>query len=660
MNTMHTYPGVRAVHKGPTPGTVRDAFRIRRMPLQWFRGIGSAVAAGVPTLVGALTGHLDYGLCASIGGFAFLYVGSETYRQRAIKLACVALGLSLTFGLGSLSAATPWLMVLLFGLIGALAVFGFGAFQMAGPSAMFFILTFSVGTSLPYDLHALPLRTLLVLTGGAFAWMVGMSGWLLRPHGPETKAVAGAYRSLAAFADAIGTDLYPEKRYQAAVQLRAADAAVSGGELRWRRNYGPTLRLMALTRKANEMFMAAVEISLDRQAAKVPEGTAASLLSIADRLQHPQQEMQQPKAAADIPNGHVRRLSRLLNEAAAICLGEDAGRGTAEEVTLPPSFSLRRLLSGALNPHSALLHTSLRYGIVIAVAAAVAYSLDLNRSYWVPLSCTAVMLGTTVLGTAHRAIQRTAGTVVGLFLGAFILSLRPEGIYISLSMAVLQFIIELIYLRNYALAVIFITPSSLLIAESSHPDMAVSFFISARLTDILIGSAIGIIGMLLLWRRASSSKLPRALAGVIRMEGKLLESILSSSPSSRVTTWTNELETALIRLRLLYDGALAESVGRRNQASSWWPALDAVQHIGYALITAAGNAQSHAAPDEASSDYGQFFEQMAQAAERQLTPKPANIPALSSIPVLQHELAGLHEALQIRDRTAQSPAIKSS
>ncbi|WP_246426852.1 FUSC family protein [Paenibacillus rhizosphaerae] len=645
---MHTYPGGRAVHKGPAPGTVRDAFRIRPLPLQWFRGIGSAVAAGLPTLVGALTGHLDYGLCASIGGFAFLYVGSETYRQRAIKLACVALGLSITFGLGALSAATPWLMVLLFGLIGALAVFGFGAFQIAGPSAMFFILTFSVGTSLPYDLHALPLRTLLVLTGGAFAWMVGMSGWLLRPHGPETKAVAGAYRGLAAFVDAIGTDLYPEKRYQAAVQLRTAEAAVSGGELRWRRNYRPTLRLMALSRKANEMFMAAVEISLDRQAAKVPAGTAASLLSIADRLQDPQQELQ-PKAAADIPNGHVRRLSGLLNEAAAICLGEDAGRGTVEEVTLPPSFSLRRLLSGALNPHSALLHTSLRYGIMIAAAAAVAYSLDLNRSYWVPLSCTAVMLGTTVLGTAHRAIQRTAGTVVGLFLGAFLLSLRPEGIYIALIMAVLQFIIELIYLRNYALAVIFITPSSLLIAESSHPDTAVSFFISARLTDILIGSAIGIIGMLLLWRRASSNKLPRALAGVIRMEGKLLESILSSSPPNRVTTWTNELENALIRLRLLYDGALAESVGRRNQASSWWPALDAVQHIGYALITAAGNAQNHAAAREASSDYSLLFEQMAQAAERQLPPDLANIPALSSIP-----------ALQIRDRTAQSPAFKSS
>ncbi|MFP9035987.1 FUSC family protein, partial [Enterococcus faecalis] len=34
------------------------------------------------------------------------------------------------------------------------------------------------------------------------------------------------------------------------------------------------------------------------------------------------------------------------------------------------------------------------------------------RSYWIPLSAAAVMLGTTVVFTLHRAIQRSAGTVI--------------------------------------------------------------------------------------------------------------------------------------------------------------------------------------------------------------------------------------------------------
>lgn len=108
-------------------------------------------------------------------------------------------------------------------------------------------------------------------------------------------------------------------------------------------------------------------------------------------------------AAAQGGCGHPERacpaLVHAANEAAALCLGEEDGRGTAEEATLPPSFSLRRLLSGALNPHSALLHTSLRYGSMIAVAVAVAYSLDLNRSYWVPGR---LLVACTGCSAAHR------------------------------------------------------------------------------------------------------------------------------------------------------------------------------------------------------------------------------------------------------------------
>lgn len=647
----NAYARRRTAQRAPAPGKVRDAFRIRPLPLQWFRGIGSAISAGIPVLIGALTGHMDYGLCASIGGFTFLYVSNETYRQRAIKLLLVALGMAASFGLGSLTGTIPWLMVLLFGLIGAAAVFCFGAFQVTGPSAMFFILTFAVGTSLPYDLSFVPLRTGFVLLGGMLAWIVGMAGWLMSPHRPETKAVAGAYASLAQFMDFMGTEHQYDAQHKAAVALQNAGKTVSGGELRWRHGYEPTRRLMQLSQKANEIYLTLVEIALGHKGSG-EAGRSDALRSIAAGIQS--QDQMKPldvgKSSLDGEESLIGRLSRQIEEAFSMLNG--SGAAAAKAPLAEPENRLRLILAGAFNRHSTLLSTASRYGIMIAASAAVAYGLGLHRSYWVPLSCAAVMLGTTAIGTMHRALQRTAGTLIGLLAGGALLSLKPEGIYVALAMAVLQFIVELIYLRNYALAVIFITPSTLLIAESSQPETSMSYFMSARIVDILVGSAIGLLGILLLWRRASSNRFPYAMASVIRKEGALLGQILAGGQPAAEWVRPADLETELLRVRLLYDAARAESVRRREKISLWWPAVAEMQHFGYVLIAAAEKGLEHREPPETLRILEQAFDDMANAVQRSESPAPIHVPELPSFSALRYELIDLHAALQIGETTA--------
>ncbi|GIO32976.1 MULTISPECIES: FUSC family protein [Paenibacillus] len=637
----------KIAQKAPAAGKVSDAFRIKPLPLQWFRAVGSAISAAVPVLIGALAGHMEYGLCASIGGFAFLYVSNETYRQRALKLLFVALGLALSFGLGALTGTTPWLMVLLFGLIGAAAVFCFGVFQVAGPSAMFFILTFSVGTSLPFDLSAVPVRTGFVLAGGALAWVVGMAGWLLRPHHPEMKAVAGAYASLARLVESMGTEHQNEAQHQAAVALQNAAKAVSGGELRWRRSYEPTQRLLLLSRKANEIYLTVSEMLLQHQTGD--KEMASALLGMAAGIRNPGRiETPHVDGASAEAEGLAGRLAVQVGQARNLLGGTEA----AVDRPLEPDNRLRLMLSGAFNRHSTLLGTACRYGLTIAVAAAVAYGFGFHRSYWVPLSCAAVMLGTTAIGTVHRALQRTAGTIVGLFVGGVLLSLKPEGVYVALAMAVLQFIVELIYLRNYALAVIFITPSALLIAESSHPETAMSYFMSARVVDILVGSAIGLAGVLLLWRRASSSRLPGAIADAVRKEGALLGQILSGGRPEAELVSPAELETLLLRVRMLYNAALAEPMRRRERISLWWPAVAELQHFGYVLIAAAEKGLERKETPETLGRLEQLVEEMSQAVRRSESPAPIKVPELSSSPSLRDELIELHNALQVGEGAA--------
>ncbi|MDR7313882.1 hypothetical protein [Brevibacillus nitrificans] len=58
-----------------------------------------------------------------------------------------------------------------------------------------------------------------------------------------------------------------------------------------------------------------------------------------------------------------------------------------------PSFW--EVLGGSFDKNSIVFLTSVRFGLVLAVAAILAYSFELNRSYWVTLTC-AVLLGCAI------------------------------------------------------------------------------------------------------------------------------------------------------------------------------------------------------------------------------------------------------------------------
>lgn len=131
-------------------------------------------------------------------------------------------------------------------------------------------------------------------------------------------------------------------------------------------------------------------------------------------------------------------------------------------------------------------------GIFMGSSLLVAHLLKLQNPYWVPISCLAVMQGISLEHIWSRSLQRILGTFVGLALTWVLLLQHPSALTICISIFVLQFIIEMLIVRNYGLAVIFITPLTLFLAEagsamSSDPNV----LIPARFLDITIGSIIG-------------------------------------------------------------------------------------------------------------------------------------------------------------------------
>ncbi|WP_019123103.1 FUSC family protein [Brevibacillus massiliensis] len=339
----------------------RGVFHINRKPQSpWSKATIAALSIGIPFVIGGFLGQLQWALLAGIGGYTSLYVHNESYKQRAVKLLWVNLGLTVSFGLGLITAASPWAMALAIGGVSAASTFLCGVFRVPPPAGFFFVLVCAVGTGLPVDLSATPLRMGIAFLGGCLAWVIAMSGWLL----------GSGYRG--------------------------------------------TNETQVTNRGARHEFRSAFDL------------------------------------------------------------------------------------------HSPIWATSLRNGIAVLFATLLAFAFGIERPYWVPLSCASVLRGATMLDVVNRTIQRSIGTAVGVIIAGGIFIMQPSIWMLGLYVMILQFVTELIIVRNYAFAVIFITPLALIIAETGRADMTISTLIGSRLLDTLLGCAIGAAAALLYWKHPVS------------------------------------------------------------------------------------------------------------------------------------------------------------
>ncbi|GFM14383.1 FUSC family protein [Bacillus sp. FW1] len=607
---------------------MKDAFRIHANPFPWKKAIGSGFASGFPVLVGALAGHTDYGLTASIGGFVYLYAGGESYKKRALKLFLVSIGIALSFCLGTL-----WMMAAVLGLVGAAAMFIFSALGIQGPAPMFFVLAFLVSSGLPaYPSQAL-FRAGLTFLGGIFAMGIALIGWLWNKHGPEGAVLQKTYDQLAACLSAVGTPGFHHAQHQTVLMLRTARQTVLGKGNGWKKSWHDE-RFFRLLEKADDIFLAIIHFS-----AETPDGETAqiekALRQTGDMLAHARvfntfqinENESEPR----------RKLFEEINEVLHIASGRLEKQLDGEPSRLPSSFYFLR---NAFDWKSPVLIRALKYGIVLFAADMFALVFGFARSYWIPLSAAAVMLGTTVVFTLHRAIQRSAGTVIGVMLAGAILFFKPGGVYIALCIAALQCLLEMLIVRNYALAVPFLTANALVITESMHGGADTGYFMIARLTDVAVGSVIGLLGTMLLWRRFSTKRLPELMRNVIRLEGQFMEKLLTGQKADE-----HKLRVSLVRLRDAYDKALGEFP--HANADALWPVISGAQHLGYYLLS----AQAHRRPpspfsDEEINQLRTFFEQAEQSFNVKRMPADIQVPHVAHYPRISKELSALYSGLR--------------
>ena len=159
----------------------------------------------------------------------------------------------------------------------------------------------------------------------------------------------------------------------------------------------------------------------------------------------------------------------------------------------------------------AILLEAATIAVFIAASYLLAIGLGFDRPYWAPISCLAVIQGASFRAVWHRNVHRIVGTALGLGLAWVMFSFQPSLLALALLVMAISFIAEVLITRNYGLAVIFVTPLSIIFAEASQAVNDINQVIYLRMVDVVLGSLVGYVGGWVLHKKHYYDRLEQAL-----------------------------------------------------------------------------------------------------------------------------------------------------
>ncbi|MCJ7859760.1 FUSC family protein [Corynebacterium kalidii] len=161
------------------------------------------------------------------------------------------------------------------------------------------------------------------------------------------------------------------------------------------------------------------------------------------------------------------------------------GEANADARDVPPAFV----------PVADRRREFLRYGTAALVGGSVATLTGIPSPYWAQVAAVVPLSAPRRLQQVERGLHRIVGTVLGVAVAAFLLSFPSQPWQVVVWVVLMQFLAELFVLRNYSLALVFITPLALLMVYLAHPQ-PVGQLLAARVAETVIGVTVGIVVVL--------------------------------------------------------------------------------------------------------------------------------------------------------------------
>lgn len=125
------------------------------------------------------------------------------------------------------------------------------------------------------------------------------------------------------------------------------------------------------------------------------------------------------------------------------------------------------------------------------VAGAIATGLGIGHPYWAVVGAVVPLAARQLPAQLVRGAHRLVGTGLGLGVAALLLWVDPTGLPLILVIVALQGVAELLVGRNYALALVAVTPLALLVGHLAAPSPA-GPLLRDRAVETVIGVAVGV------------------------------------------------------------------------------------------------------------------------------------------------------------------------
>jgi uncharacterized membrane protein YccC len=445
-----------------------------------------------------------------------------------------------------------WVTVVVVAALAVVATWLCQALDTGPPGAYMFVLAAATASSIP-GAAAEPWRLgLLVLGGGALAWVLHMSGVVAGFRRPEKAALLAGAAAVERLVGSVGSDDYAAARDRAARAMHRCWVVLAERQPVDPRPGGTLERLRAIGLEVHGLLADAVRAN--DEARPVDPAAAPRLRAVPGDVADP------PASPARLRHGDVPR----------------GGPG--------PASAARELLARG-SPWRVVLA---RVGLAALVAGALGSLLGLDHAYWAVAAAVLVLCqGLSWAGTLQRASQRFLGTWLGLLLAAAVLSAQPAGVWLGVVVALLQCAVQLAMPRNYGLGVVLITPLALTIGSGGHPADLTGFLL-ARGVDTAVGCAVGLLVFLLVVPGAALPEPAVLVAATLRDAARVVPHLVDRSttaPAARdARTDLNQRVQALTDAHDV--GDLGLPGGRGRQATVWWPALDAAQRLAHQVLAA--------------------------------------------------------------------------
>jgi uncharacterized membrane protein YccC len=223
-----------------------------------------------------------------------------------------------------------------------------------------------------------------------------------------------------------------------------------------------------------------------------------------------------------------------------------------------------------------------RLTLCMTVAEVARQLLPIERPYWVLLTV-AIVLKPDYGSVFTRAVQRGAGTLLGVLIGSLLLTFLSRDAWVLLPLALAAGALPWARNGNFGLFSVFQTPLIILLLDLATPGGA--GLVGARLVDTLIGCGIVLVFGYLLWPQTWRAPLDDALQGAAVALERFIDAAFTQSPVETRKARRASYR-ALAELQTQLQRRLAEPPPISTRAAAWWPVIVQLERTSDAVTEA--------------------------------------------------------------------------